>query len=151
MPAPPVAAPATRAPEDLDLLLARGTRTSVRRFRRFISSSGNSHDETDKYRHSVMITECRYLSVTSWLLLQQEMKRRNYITSCGTTADRGAAVAAHVRRARGGGVRGAGLDEYDGLARPSAAGSVMPYFKAKKGFKSRSTSLICHRLSCSDF
>ena len=46
---------------------------------------------------------------------------QNSITSLTAAADRGAAVAAHVRRARGRGVRGAGLDEYDGLARLSAA------------------------------
>ena len=42
-------------------------------------------------------------------------------TSLTAAVDGGAAVAAHVRCARGRGVRGAWLDEYDGLARPSAA------------------------------
>ena len=42
-------------------------------------------------------------------------------TSLTAAVDGGTAVAAHVRRARGRDVRGAGLDEYDGLARPSAA------------------------------
>ena len=45
-----------------------------------------------------------------------------FTTSLTAAVDGGTAVAAHVRRARGRGVRGAGLDEYDGLARPSAAG-----------------------------
>ena len=72
-------------------------------------------------RHSVTCAECRKLSAICMPSPVQEEFKQNSITSCGTAGDRGAAVAAHVRRARGRGVRGAGLDEYDGLARLSAA------------------------------
>ena len=119
--APPMGAPTTRAPDDLEPLLARGARTSVRRFCANSACTRHSHDKSYTLRHSVMITECRKLSALCMPSPVQEEFKQNLITSCGTAGDRGAAVTAHVRRARGGGVRGAGLDEYDGLARPSAA------------------------------
>ena len=100
MPASPVAAPTTRAPDHLDPLLARGTRTSVRQFCEpgdHSSCSGNGMTcaaHTPPYR----VCAARVKPLTSEELASPGFAQS--ISSLTAAGDRGAAQSLHMSGAR---------------------------------------------------
>ena len=87
------------------------------------SCSGHSNDKANTLRHSEICPECRKLSGSCMPNpVQEEFKPSKSKASLTHTRDGGAAVAQHDGNERALGVRGAGLDEYDGPARLRAAG-----------------------------
>ena len=104
MPALPVAAPTTRAPHHLDPLLARGARTSAQDNFKPAYHNDSMGVALTSYAHSVTPTECAYGVETMVVRSLRYQHLQNSITSLTAAADRGAAVAAHVRRGRGYGV-----------------------------------------------
>ena len=122
MPAPPVTAPTTSALAHLAPWLTRGARARAVRCGANSSCSGHSNDEANGLRHSGMCPECRKLSGLCMPSPVQEEFKQKCKASLTHTRDGGAAVAQHDGHERALGVRGAGLDEYDGLARLRAAG-----------------------------
>ena len=122
MPAPPVTAPTTSALAHLAPWLTRGARARALSFVANSSCSGHSNDKANSLRHSGMCPECRKLSGLCMPSPVQEEFKPQCKASLTHTRDGGAAVAQHDGHGRALGVRGAGLDEYDGPARLRAAG-----------------------------
>jgi hypothetical protein len=121
MAAPLVATPSTRALDDLAPQHCAVCARARVRFCLNSSCSGLSHDTTDSLPHTGTCPVCGKLSDSSCLLPVQEEFAQKCMTACVSAQDGGTAVGPHDGRGRGGGVRGAELDEYDGLARLSAA------------------------------
>ena len=121
MPAPPAAAPSTRAPDHLHPLLVRCRLRRANTCARVFSCTGHCHDESDSLPHTGTCAVCGKLSDLSCLSPVQENTPQKCTTLLTGAEDGGAAVGLHDGRGRGLGARGAGLDEHDGLARLSAA------------------------------
>ena len=75
MPAPPAAAPSTRAPDHLHPLLVRCRLRRANTCARVFSCTGHCHDESDSLRHTGTCAVCRKLSDLSCLSPVQENTR----------------------------------------------------------------------------
>ena len=130
MPAPPVTAPTTSA---LAPWLTRGARARAQNFDEPGDHSSCRGNEFTQSAHSPPYGECAGQVFSCKRSDLASPGSTKVITSLMHARDGGAAVAEHDGHGRGLGVRGAGLDEYDGPARLRAAGghgrarNVQPY------------------------